>query len=346
MDLLKEPTRLAGLSAGFTTCPACMEDAQMVVDMFNAYSKETLGVEKNRLSDTMSEWSLADFHLDQDTLLVFAPDGKLAGYGEFWDITEPYVRKSLWYRVHPAYSEAGIDQFLITWAEERARRAVDRAPQGGRVTLQGNSIGLDKKMQTTFEGLGYTHIRTGLRMVIDFEEPPAAPQWPEGIVVQTLVRGKDERRVFQAEYDSFTDHWGFVPEPFEAYLRRRLHHMEHSQDFDPALWFMALEDDQVAGMSLCYEKAYDDPEMGWVGTLGVCRPWRRRGLGLALLQHSFYELYRRGKHKVGLGVDADSLTGATRLYEKAGMCSDPAHAFLFYEKELRPGVELSTQRVD
>lgn len=173
------------LPDGFWTRPVRMEDAEMVVDMFNAYSKEILGVEKNRLSDTFSEWSLADFHLDLDTLLVFAPDGKLAGYGEFWDITEPYVRKSLWYRVHPAYSEAGIDQFLITWAEERARRAVDRAPQGARVVLQGNSIALDKKMQKTFESLGYTHVRTGLRMVIDFEEQPAAPEWPEGIVVQT-----------------------------------------------------------------------------------------------------------------------------------------------------------------
>ena len=132
----------------------------------------------------------------------------------------------------------------------------------------------------------------------------------------------------------------------DMFNRRWLHYMEHSQDFDPALWFMALEDDQVVGMSLCYEKAYDDPKMGWVGTLGVCRHWRRRSLGLALLQHSFCELYQRGKRKAGLGVDADSLTGATRLYEKAGMRSDPAHAFLFYEKELRLGIELTTQRVN
>jgi len=66
------------LPDGFWTRHARMEDAEMVVDMFNAYSKELLGVEKNRLNDTFSEWSLADFHLDQDTLLVFAPDGKLA----------------------------------------------------------------------------------------------------------------------------------------------------------------------------------------------------------------------------------------------------------------------------
>jgi ribosomal protein S18 acetylase RimI-like enzyme len=56
-----------------------------------------------------------------------------------------------------------------------------------------------------------------------------------------------------------------------------------------------------------------------VNVLGVRRPWRRRGLALALLLHSFHELEARGMDRVALGVDAESLTGAVRLYEKAGM---------------------------
>jgi ribosomal protein S18 acetylase RimI-like enzyme len=64
-------------------------------------------------------------------------------------------------------------------------------------------------------------------------------------------------------------------------------------------------------------------------------------LGLALLRHSFNEFYRRGKRKVGLGVDAQNLTGALRLYENAGM--HVQKTFDQYEKELRPGIEISTQ---
>ena len=47
------------------------------------------------------------------------------------------------------------------------------------------------------------------------------------------------------------------------------------------------------------------------------------------------------KFKVGLGVDGASLTGATRLYEKAGM--HIFRQFDAYEKDLRPGEDLSTQ---
>jgi mycothiol synthase len=53
--------------------------------------------------------------------------------------------------------------------------------------------------------------------------------------------------------------------------------------------------------------------------LGVRRRWRRRGLGLALLLQSFTDFRRRGATRVGLGVDAESPTGAVSLYEQAGM---------------------------
>ena len=85
------------------------------------------------------------------------------------------------------------------------------------------------------------------------------------------------------------------------------------------------------------------PKMGWVGTLGVRRPWRKQGLGLALLHESFAAFHRLGPTRVGLGVDASSLTGATRLYERAGM--SPIRQFDMYQKILRPGKDISTQTV-
>lgn len=101
-----------------------------------------------------------------------------------------------------------------------------------------------------------------------------------------------------------------------------------------------MDGDVVAGAAMCI---YLDGN-GWVDELGVRREWRKRGLGLALLYHAFGEFYRRGTHEVGLGVDAQSLTGATRLYERAGM-----HPLLHYDtfaKVLRDGVELATETLE
>jgi ribosomal protein S18 acetylase RimI-like enzyme len=97
-------------------------------------------------------------------------------------------------------------------------------------------------------------------------------------------------------------------------------------------------------MSVCSAQAYDDPEAGDVMELAVRRPWRRHGIAMALLHHSFAALWQRGKKSVMLGVDADSLTGATRLYQKVGMRI--VHKWYIYQKELLPGLELSTQAAD
>jgi len=113
------------------------------------------------------------------------------------------------------------------------------------------------------------------------------------------------------------------------------------ETFDPELFFLAMDEEEIAGAALCSPRFGGDPETGIVETLGVRRPWRRRGIALALLHQSFGEFYRRGHKHVGLGVDTQNLSGATRLYEKAGM--HVAQEFTFYERELRPGEELARQ---
>jgi ribosomal protein S18 acetylase RimI-like enzyme len=106
-----------------------------------------------------------------------------------------------------------------------------------------------------------------------------------------------------------------------------------------------MDGDEIAGAALCWAvPSLGENGLGWVGQLWVRRPWRRRGLGLALLHHAFRELYQRGYARVGLGVDSESLTGATRLYERAGM--HMAHQWDNYQLELRSGVEYTVSRLE
>ena len=91
--------------------------------------------------------------------------------------------------------------------------------------------------------------------------------------------------------------------------------MVESDNYDPSLWLLARDGDEIAGISLCDL----DPDEGWIGVLGVRRPWRRRGLATALLYQSFRDIRERGKPRAVLGVDAANPTGATQLYESVGM---------------------------
>ena len=57
----------------------------------------------------------------------------------------------------------------------------------------------------------------------------------------------------------------------------------------------------------------------WIARLFTLREWRRRGIGEALLHEAFGTFWRDGKRTISLGVDAESDTGAQRLYERVGM---------------------------
>jgi ribosomal protein S18 acetylase RimI-like enzyme len=132
---------------------------------------------------------------------------------------------------------------------------------------------------------------------------------------------------------AFQDIWGNIPLRFEEFRHRTV----KRPTFDPSLWFLAYQGAQAVGAALCRNEG----ESGWIDDLAVLRIARGKGLGTTLLLHAFGELYRRGQRKVRLDVDSQSLTGAQRIYQRAGM--QTVKELVRYEKELRAGVELSTR---
>lgn len=118
---------------------------------------------------------------------------------------------------------------------------------------------------------------------------------------------------------AFLDAWDHHPQPIEHWREFEL----ARRGFDPSLGFVAPENDAVAGILLAYSERAGDSPLGWIGILGVRRRWRRQTLGEPLLRHAFRELHSRGLRRIGLGVDAESPTGATRLYERSGCTARP-----------------------
>ena len=218
-------------------------------------------------------------------------------------------------RVHPNYRGLGIGTYLIRLAEQRASELITMLPQEKRVTLNSWIEGVNEEARSLLVGEGFSLLRTFFSMRLDIQEPPPVPQWPNGITVRTFIKGQDERPVFDASEESFQDSWGYIPENFDDFVRLGT----GIATYDPSLWFLAMAGSEIAGFSLCLLIVGEEIYMGFVDSLGVRRRWRKQGLGLALLHHSFGEFYKRGIRHVELSVDAENLTGATHLYERAGM---------------------------
>ena len=272
-------------------------EAAAIADLLNAEAVALHG-ESDLTAATVAEW----FGHDDVEMRVVEIDGELRAYG---DVGRDEQGTRAWFDVREHPDHPGAAEPL--WEELEAIA-------GEGLSARAFVASTDTSLREQLEARGYRPHRSSYRMLIDLDGGVPEATFPDGIAVRTLRPG-EERRAHEAHMASFVDHFEFQPESFERWAQW----MVEGHRFDPSLWFVAEAGDEIAGIALCQLHESGDPRHGWVSILGVLPAYRRRGLGEALLRHAFAEFARRGCTRVSLGVDADSTTGAVRLYERAGM---------------------------
>lgn len=339
-----EVTLPLGLPSGFVVRPGQLNDLDRAMTLFIETAQHAWGYREFEAEDLQAEWEDPHFSLTDSTRAVFAPNGSMVGWVEVWDVRQPAINPWIWGRTHPNYEGMGIGSALMQWAEARLQSRFHLLPESTRVTANTGSPSGYAPYSRLMQRMGYTCARHSFQMLINLHENLPNPQWDAGIRVETYRHPEQAAAVYRAVRDSFRDHYGFVPEEFETGFPLWQQHWFGNPKFDSNLWFLAIDGDEIVGISLCVTQAGDDPEAGYVSTLGVRRDWRRRGIGLSLLHHTFLAFQARGQKRVRLHVDASSLTGATRLYERAGM--HISRQYDQYEKVLREGQDLATRALE
>ncbi|HVU13644.1 MAG TPA: GNAT family N-acetyltransferase [Phototrophicaceae bacterium] len=231
--------------------------------------------------------------------------------------------------VDPAYWNQGMGTELLHLTEARTlERAAASLPPEQEIALdRGVGAGNGRAIRL-FEKAGYDFIRSFNLMRIDFEQPLDLPPLPAGIRVRPFAQA-DTYAVYEANEEAFADHWEHEHRSFEEWQRQVLNKVGQ----DLSLWLVADDNGEIAGVCLNRPFGQDDPQLAWVGTLGVRRRWRKQGIGFALLLHSFALFQARGFTRAGLSVDASSPTNAGAIYERAGMRVHKR--ILVYRKVLR-----------
>jgi len=314
---------------GYTMRPPDMDENAAVAEVINGCEVEARGEREANASDITKSWTAPGFDLRTDARAVVDDSGHMVGYAEFERTDSPAQIECDGF-VRPEFRGLGLGSWLLDWIEARANEIAADAPAGSRAKLQHFLWMQEKHGADLLTSRGFGVVRHFYQLVIDLDPPPAPPEWSQGIVVRKMLPG-DERALYAADEEAFSDHWGFVATPFEVFR----HHNFEGENFDPDLVFLAMDGADIAGGSICrLHRTEDDAGKGWVGDLFVRRPWRRRGIARALLLESFAAYRNRGYERVGLGVDAENPTGALDLYLGVGMSVDSEA--LCFEKELPP----------
>jgi mycothiol synthase len=246
-------------------------------------------------------------------------DGQPVGSAErSWvDTTlEPFREYRCDGAVLPEWRHRGIGTALMA-ENERLSRELARTHETDRPRILGSwTSDRQDEAHALLRKAGFQQVRWFFEMTRPLNEPIPEVPLPEGIDVRT-VTPEMVRQIWDADVEAFKDHWGGFDSSDQSFNRWR-----EDPSFDPSLWVIAYDGDEVAGGVVngidAEENALLGVKRGWLHSVFTRRQWRRRGLARALIARSLVAIRDRGLDTGILGVDADNPTGALGLYEGIG----------------------------
>lgn len=297
----------------FYTRPATLNDFEPVYALVHLHWAIDYQNEASFSQEDLQQvW--ASLNLETETCVVTDHSGQIVGHGWFpARMPDDLMILDPQFFVLPDMREQGVEKLLIEAAEKPGQGKSE-----GKLLLQ--PMVTNSPACQALAYAGYKYELAFQKMVIEFDQPPAQGEAPVGLDIRPFVVGKDEQAAYQADEEASLDKGYARSVPFDRWSARMLN--------NPELCFLAWEGEQVAGG--VFTQNYQG--QGLVHHIGVRRPWRGRGLGAVLMQHTFLACFEAGLQKAWLEVDTASPTGANRLYERIGMRVVGVRSY--YSKEL------------
>ncbi len=298
-------------------------------------SKEVDGLERTDTVEDVARFYDNLVNCDPTQDMLFAEvDGEVVGYSRVMWAVGPEGQR--YYRHYtyllPEWRGKGIRRVMLRHSQRRLVEIATGHQETGRFWFETYALGTERHWENLLIAEGYQAAQYRFQMVRpSLTEVPDLPL-PEGLEIRP-VGPKNTYTVWLAAKEAYREAWWYTE---EGWSDQRYEAWKQDPTFDPSLWQVAWDGDQVAGMVLNYVDAEENREYnrnrGHTETICVRRPWRRRGLARALLAKSLRVLQGRGLEEAALSVDAENPSGALRLYTSMGFIVDKQTAI--YRKPL------------
>jgi len=321
-------------SPQFSTRPATWDDLHAIATFLNDTDEHDFGKRNFSPDGLAADWNKPGY-LENSTRIVFNSASQVVGYAEAYHRSQPPVKTIVFGRTHPAYRGLGLGTSFLRWGEDIAWADLNKCPASARVFLFTLTVATVEPARALFEDFGMHPVRAFARMQKDLSsEAPVCPL-PLAIRLEPYHHDEDLLPLHLAYEDAFANTWLHIPQSEEAGMAKIRSWVENDELFDPSLWLLAWEGQEVVGFILAVAGKGEHGETSEVYEFGVRPRWQKRGLGQALLQQIFQELRQRGERTVILDADADPDSKAFGFYKRMGMTIMTRR--IAYEKTLREG---------
>ncbi|HYN63004.1 MAG TPA: GNAT family N-acetyltransferase, partial [Candidatus Limnocylindrales bacterium] len=299
-------------------------DLQAFVNIFRAANQVDRIDERTSL-EALRNWAghpSPSFQAERD-IVVAVVDGEPVAYGwTLWvDASDGIRDYATGGHVHPDWRQRGVGSAILQHNEAHIREVAAGHETGRPRSYTAFAPERRPGAVALLKGNGYGPVRYFFDMLRPTLDAIRVTELPQGIEIRPVAGRKQLRQLFDADVEAFRDHWGGFDASdasFEGWFT--------DPDYDPALFLVAWDGDEIAGAVTNVIVQHENEELGrrrgLLDSVFVRRPWRGRGLAAALVGRSLQLLRDQGMDSAWLGVDADNPNGALRLYENAGFVVD------------------------
>jgi mycothiol synthase len=304
-------------NGGFDRRPIGPKDAKAWAELLSTIRVADQGWEFFSEQDLRESFSDPSYDFARGSMAIF--DGStMVGYGtlELRSGADPVHEMRQDGAVHPEYRERGLGGQLLDWLEMAAVPLHEERFPGRPLSLSGACMSDNAEAVALFAAHGYRPARWFHAMVRDLSSALPEVHEPAGVEIVgfTPERSHDALVV---RNEAFHDHWGSTEITIEHW-----DYFMAQGAFRPAFSFLAYTDGEPVGVILSHEYESYAEATGirdlFIALIGTRSTARNRGIASALLVRALTEARAAGFTTASLEVDADSLTGALRLYERAG----------------------------
>ena len=309
------------MTMGLDRRPLAPGDAGDWAALLNAIEDADGGDDYTSEQDLLEAFSRPDQEFASGSIAIY--DGlTMVGYGVLGrrTVADPVHDMRHEGGVHPSYRGRGLGGELLDWAEKTAVPLHDDRFPGRPLSLSSGCLSTNAGAVALHEQRGYQPVRWFNSMVRDLSAPIPQAVIPPGVEITgyTPDMAEDARLV---RNEAFRDHWGSSETSAELWA-----HFLASDAFRPGFSFLAYAGSEPLGMLISREHDAYHTRTGhrelYIALVGTRAAGRKRGIATALLIAAMSAARAAGYDRASLGVDADSLTDAVRLYEHVGFTVD------------------------
>lgn len=225
----------------------------------------------------------------------------------------------------PEFRRKGIGRELVN-------KALQSLKERGMETAEAEWVRGDKPACKFFESMDFSLIRVQSDMKVKLDQIPSGIGEYEGLKNRLMKENLDDIKILNLIVnDTFKEHFDNRPETLEE---TKYWVLEKPWTDIAEFYFGYIDNELVGFVGVGIDSKFVKHrgiKRGWINTIGVLKPLRRKGVGTALILHGLRALKAKGMTEACLGVDDWNPTKAIELYKKVGF--KVVHKYLTYLKK-------------